>query len=43
LPPQVAAAEGHVGSADALEALAAGEDALLKWVEGQMFTPAYTR
>ena len=40
---QVAAAKGHVGSSAALKALAKGDAELLKWVEEQMFTPAYTR
>jgi hypothetical protein len=40
---QVAARDGHVGCADALQALQAGDDELLRWVEYQMFTPAYTR
>lgn len=40
---QVAAAEGHVGSSEALTAVAKGDEQLLKWVEEQMFTPAYTR
>lgn len=40
---QVAAAEGHVGSSEALKALGKGDEQLLKWVEEQMFTPAYTR
>lgn len=39
---KVAAAEGHVGSSEALKALKNGDEELLKWVEEQMFTPAYT-
>jgi hypothetical protein len=43
LCPQVAARDGHVGCEEALQALQGGDDELLKWVEYQMFTPAYTR
>jgi hypothetical protein len=32
-----------VGSSEALKALKKGDAELLKWVEEQMFTPAYTR
>lgn len=41
---KAAAADGHVGCPQALEALAKGDDALLHWVSThQMFTPAYAR
>jgi hypothetical protein len=40
---QVAAAEGHLHSTEAREALDKGQDELLQWFKEQMFSPAYTR
>jgi malate dehydrogenase (decarboxylating) len=39
---KVAAAEGHLHSVEAGEALDKGQDELLSWVKEQMFSPAYT-
>jgi hypothetical protein len=37
-----AAEEGHLNSPQAVRALAQGEDALLEWIEANMYKPKYS-